>query len=143
MNQLWTPDNTLQLLNYIKNKRTISQIAKLQKRSVQNIQTKLKNIATDLYFNKNVPYEEVIKITGIEIKDLLVRRNKIIDSEINGSPKLQEEVQPQVEPQVQEKVPETIPTYTLRLSTENPFTIESLSTLLLSSIAVCLFSHNS
>jgi hypothetical protein len=143
MNQLWTPDNTLQLLNYIKRKKTISQIAKLQKRSIQNIQAKLKNIATDLYFNKNLPYDKVIEITGIEIKDLLVRRNKIIDSEINGSPKLQEEVQPQVEPQVQEKVPETIPTYTLRLSTENPFTIESLSTLLLSSIAVCLFSHNS
>ena len=139
MNQLWAPDDTLQLLNYIKKKKTISQIAKLQKRSVQNIQAKLKNIATDLYFNKNLPYEKVIEITGIEMKDLLVRRNKVIDSEINGSPKAEQKVQPKIE----EKIIETIPTYTLRLSTENPFTIESLSTLLLSSIAVCLLSHNS
>lgn len=120
MNQrIWAPVDVSRLLDYIKADKKVSDIARLLKRSDSSVQAKLKDIAVDLYFNKNMAYELVQEITGIAKEDLLVRRTGVAKEPIS--------------------IPE-IPRYTIRLSTENPFSIESISSLLLSTIEQCLTS---
>jgi hypothetical protein len=133
MNQrIWAPVDITRLLNHIKNNKTLEDISKKEKRSIATIQAKLKDIAVDLYFNKNMKYEQVQEITGIHKEDLLVKRSK---PELTGFSKdiVSHGVQPI----------ESIPTgYQIRLSRENPFSIESLSTLILSTVNICLLSNN-
>ena len=136
MNQrIWTPVDVSRLLDQIKKKYTLAEISKREKRSIPSIQTKLKEIAVDLYFNKNIPYERVEEITGIQKGDLVVKR-KLTVPERSGSPK---------EAELEDiKEPEIIPSgYKVMVSNENPFSIESLSTLILSTVSICLLSSNS
>ena len=153
MNQrIWTPVEVIRLLNHIKNNKSLEDISRGEKRSISSIKAKLKDIAVDLYVNKNMRYSQVEEITGIQKEALIVKREKFAiplseisdndlqdasgiqysygNSELNGSPK---EIQ----------VPQAIPVaYDLRLSTENPFSIESLSTLILSTVSIFLLSSN-
>ena len=146
MNQrIWTPVDVTKLLDQIKKKKSLEDISKRERRSIQSIQSKLKEIAVDLYFNKNMEYKEVEEITGIQKEALLVRRMRVIP-ERSGSPKQEEIVDDlAMEAILQTRIPrepETIkPTYEIRLSTENPFSISSLSALLYSTMDICLLSR--
>ena len=137
MNQrIWAPVEVIRLLNHIKNNRSLEDISKRENRSIQSIQAKLKDVAVDLYFNKNMSYNRVEEITGIQKEEILVKRQKPVvklsnNPKLNGSPK---------ELQVTQIIPVA---HELRLSTENPFSIESLSTLILSSINICLLASKS
>jgi len=147
MNQrLWAPVDIERILDHIKNKKSLEEISKREKRTIPNIQSKLKEIAADLYFNKNMEYDKVEEITGIEKSTLLVKRVKVerVNVERCGSPKIPE-VKP-IEPvKLIEPVKEIeqIPsTPQLRLSTENPFSISSIRTLIQSTVEICLLPRN-
>jgi hypothetical protein len=147
MNQrIWTPVDVTRLLDQIKKKKSLEDISKRERRSIQSIQSKLKEIAVDLYFNKNIEYKEVEEITGIQKEALLVRRTRVIPERC-GSPKQEEIVDDlAMEAILQTRIPrepETItPAYEIRLSTENPFSISSLSALLYSTMDICLLSRH-
>lgn len=141
MNQrMWGPADVTRLLAHIKKKKSLEDISKQERRSLPSVKAKLKEIAVDLYFNKNMEYSKVEEITGIQKEALVVKRTRVEIPERSGSPKNIEEL-----PKEAVKVPETIqanPGYQLRLSTENPFTISSLSALIHSTIDICLLSQN-
>jgi hypothetical protein len=147
MNQrLWAPVDIERILDHIKNKKSLEEISKREKRTIPNIQSKLKEIAADLYFNKNMEYDKVEEITGIEKSTLLVKRIKVerIKVETCGSPKIPE-VQPIESVKLIEPVKEIeqIPSSPqLRLSTENPFSISSIRTLIQSTVEICLLPRN-
>jgi hypothetical protein len=125
----WTPDDTKVLLQQVSLRKRVDEIARLQKRTVASIESKLKSIAANLYFNEQLPYEEVEEKTGIKKDALLVRR---IAASSSGSPKL--------EPPAPMSSPVAIPIAEpiQVITTESPFTIERLSTLLISSIPCLL-----
>jgi tRNA U54 and U55 pseudouridine synthase Pus10 len=146
---MWTPVDVTRLLAQIKKKKSIEDISKQERRSVQSIKAKLKDIAVDLYFNKNIKYEKVEEITGIQKDALVVRRTRVEIPERSGSPKNDKEVTDlAVEAVAVAAVPkaiepETIKSgYQLTLSTENPFSISSLSALIHSTIDICLLPRD-
>lgn len=140
MNQrMWGPADVTRLLAHIKKKKSLEDISKQERRSLPSVKAKLKEIAVDLYFNKNMEYSKVEEITGIQKTALVVKRIPVI-SERSGSPKNIGELSKEVV-----KIPETIqatPEYQIRLSTENPFSISSLSALINSTIEICLLSRD-
>jgi hypothetical protein len=106
----------------------------------------LKEIAADLYFNKNMKYDKVQDITGIPKEALLVKRRPVI-AERCGSPKEAEITAViAVEKALEEVAIETIQSnsgYDIRLSIENPFSISSLSALIHTTVDICLSPRNS
>ena len=148
--RIWTDDDTSLLLKYIGSKKKIEEIARLQKRSVAMIESKLKTIAAKMYFNEHLPYDEIEEKTGIK-KDSLVVKRAIRNSELSGSPKdksegtatskatseAKSEATSEVKSVVtveQMVIPIQIITY------DNPFTLDSISTLLISSVSQCLLT---
>ena len=139
---MWGPADVTRLLAHIKKKKSLEDISKQERRSLPSVKAKLKEIAVDLYFNKNMEYSKVEEITGIQKSALVVKRIPVI-SERSGSPKNSEELSK--ETVIVTKIPETIqatPEYQIRLSTENPFSISSLSALINSTIEICLLSRD-
>jgi hypothetical protein len=49
----WTPDDTKTLLQQINSRKKVDEIARLQRRTVASVESKLKSIAAQLYFNEN------------------------------------------------------------------------------------------
>jgi hypothetical protein len=145
----WTPDDTKALLQQVSSRKKVEEIARLQKRTVTSVESKLKSIAANLYFNEQLPYEEVEEKTGIKKDALLVRR---IAASASGSPKLEVAMAkplathiPEPEPvamgstePVSTPEPKPIPEPIQVITTESPFTLERLSTLLISSIPCLL-----
>jgi hypothetical protein len=143
----WTPGDTKSLLQQVSSKKKVDEIARLQKRTITSVESKLKSIAANLYFNEQLPYEEVEEKTGIKKDALLVRRMAVSAS---GSPKLDvaitkpaamsspmtisEPIPIPMAISIAKPVPEPIQVIT----TESPFTLERLSTLLISSIPCLL-----
>ena len=143
--QIWTPVDVTKLLDQIKKKKSLEDISKRERRSVSRIKSKLKEIAVDLYFNKNMEYKKVEEITRIQKEELLVKRIRVIP-ERSGSPKQEEildDLAMEAVSQTRIPKPEIIKSgYEIRLSTENPFSISSLSALLYSTIDICLVSRD-
>jgi len=130
--RVWTYDETQSLLQYAGSKKKIDEIAKLQKRTVASVESKLKSIAANMYFNEHISYDEVEAKTGVKKENLIIKRTRM---ELSGSPKdLSED---KAEPTVQRMV---IPIQII--SSENPFTLETVSSLLISSISQCLFTSS-
>jgi hypothetical protein len=147
MNTVWT-DTDQKMLQLISVKKSIEEIAKVQKRSVSTINSRLKVLAADMYFNQKMPYEQVEARTGIKKDILLVRRQKI---------QISEDKEPEVKPML-EDIPETMPLVNkVTVATVAPITREIvtqtdpitdlntqntplaiISTLILSTIADCL-----
>jgi hypothetical protein len=98
MNTVWT-DTDQKMLQLISVKKSIEEIAKVQKRSVSTIKSRLKVLAADMYFNQKMPYEQVEARTGIKKDILLVRRQKI---------QISEDKEPEVKPML-EAIPEAMP----------------------------------
>jgi hypothetical protein len=130
----WTPDDTQALLRHVSSKKNVGEIARLQRRTVASVESKLKSIAASLYFNEHLPYEEVEAKTGIKKESLIVKR--VTNSSVSGSPKT--EVPTITSNQIIAAIPSTIQVIT----TKSPFSLESLSTLLISSVS-CLLTTTS
>jgi len=129
----WTPDDTKTLLQQVSSRKKVEEIARLQKRTVASIESKLKSIAANLYFNEQLPYEEVEEKTGIKKDVLLVRR---IAASSSGSPKLDVAIAKPAPMSSPVAIPIAEPIQVI--TTESPFTIERISTLLISSIPCLL-----
>jgi len=140
--RIWAPVDVTRLLDQIKKNKPLEEISRRERRPISSIQAKLKEIAVDLYFNKNIDYDKVKEITGIPKEILIVKRKPI--PERSGSPKdIEDAIILTRVPKI-ELVPETIkanPGYHIRLSRENPFSISSLSELINTTIDICLSSR--
>jgi len=120
----------------VSSKKKVDEIARLQRRTVASVESKLKSIAAQLYFNEDLPYEEVEVRTGIKKEALIVRR---MPGASTGSPKTVAALEPiaRLEP-----VAGLEPVAALELvqviTTQSPFSLETLSTLLISSVSCLL-----
>ena len=135
----WTPDDTKALLQQVSYRKKVDEIARLQKRTVASVESKLKSIAANLYFNEQLPYEEVESRTGIKKDALLVRR---IAASASGSPKTEVATVMAMAMGSPERMPDAKPMAKpiQVITTESPFALERLSTLLISSIPCLLTS---
>ena len=159
-------DGDERLLQLISVKKSIEEIARVQKRSVSCIKSRLKVLAADMYFNQMLPYDQVEARTGIKKDVLLVRRQKIPaiseDKEPKAMPEAMPEAMPKAMPEAMPKaMPEqeqeplvtkanvtTVTTVTREIVTQtDPTTnlqytpLAIISTLILSTIADCLSSN--
>jgi hypothetical protein len=125
----WTTDDTEALLRHVSSKKKVDEIARLQRRTVASVESKLKSIAANLYFNEHLPYEEVEVRTGIKKEALIVRR---MPGASTGSPKTE------VPTIISSKQVTAIPSTIQVITTQSPFSLETLSTLLISSVSCLL-----
>ena len=150
----WSQEDTKILLRQVADKKKLEEIAKLQKRTVTSIQSKLKTIAANMYLNEQLPYDEIEGRTGIKKDALIVKRNPKNTMELNGSPKedclateplVSEQhlaTQPLATQPLATQPLATQPLATITISTENPFNINTLSSLMILSIVKCLSTNN-
>jgi hypothetical protein len=132
----WKPEDKI-LLNYIHSGKTIEEIARIQKQSVGSIESRLKKIAACLYFKDNMSYEKVEELTGIKKNKLIVNRCQKL-SEMTGMPKIEPEPEPEPEPEHKRLV---IPIQII--TTENPFSLDVILSLLILSLTQGLFTTTS
>ena len=115
------------LLNHVHSGKTFEEIARIQKQPVGNIESRLKAIAARLYFKENLPYEKVEEITGIKKEEIVVKRIRTSETEMHmASPE-----------------PKTLVIPIQIISTENPFSLDAISTLLISSLTRGLLTTSS
>jgi len=140
-------DGDERLLQLISVKKSIEEIAKVQKRSVSSIKSRLKVLAADMYFNQKIPYDQVEARTGIKKDIIIIKRQKIPVISEDKEPKVEPEAeaaaeveQPLVTKATVTRVTREIVTQTEPMSDLNtqytPLAI--ISTLILSTIADCL-----
>ena len=76
MGKAWHDDEVLQLLQQIKQKKTIEEIAEQHQRTVGGIKSRLRGLAAD-YHDEGRPIEQIVKFTGLtaeEITEVVERR---------------------------------------------------------------------
>lgn len=77
MGSPWSDDEIIQLLQCIRKKKSISEIAEIHQRTEGGIKYRLREIAADYHFNDNRPLDEIHKYTGLsfeQIEDAIKRR---------------------------------------------------------------------
>jgi hypothetical protein len=93
LGKLWSEEEVVQLLQNIRKKKEINEIAKIHQRSEGGIRSRLRELAADYHFNDKRPIEEIQKFTGLTVEvinDAIQRRkNKI---EVYESRKQQEPI---------------------------------------------------
>jgi hypothetical protein len=128
----WKPEEKI-LLNHIHSGKTLEEIARIQKQPLSCIQSRIKTIAACLYFKDNMPYEKVEEITGIKKDTLIVKRSQKL-SEMTGMPKIDAR-EPEDKPITECKPePKSLVIPIQIITTENPFSLDAISTLLISSL---------
>lgn len=78
----WFPEEIQQLLQEVRKKETISEIASKHERTPGGIRSKLRQLAADYYFNDNRPLDEIMKFTGLDketIADAISKRQYEMD----------------------------------------------------------------
>lgn len=78
----WSDEEIQKLLQAVKRKETIQQIATAHERTPGGIRCRLKDLAADYYFNDNRPIQEIMKFTGLDIEtvtDAISRRQYQMD----------------------------------------------------------------
>jgi len=81
--QPWTDDEIQKLLQAIKRKDTLEQIAESHQRSTGGVRGRLRQLAADYYFNDNRSIEQIMIFTGLDkatIVDVISRRERGLDS---------------------------------------------------------------
>jgi predicted transcriptional regulator len=79
LGQPWKDDEILKLLTSIQKKKSIEEIAKEHDRTEGGINSYIKKLAADYYFNDKRPIEEIQKFTGLtkeEIEDAIKMRER-------------------------------------------------------------------
>ena len=82
----WSEEEVVQLLQNIRKKKGVDEIAKIHERSEGGIRSRLGELAADYHFNDNRPMEEIQKFTGLgmdAIKDAIQRRKNRIAAQEN------------------------------------------------------------
>ena len=80
MGQPWEEDEVKQLLKSIHLKKCIKVIANEHQRTEGGILSRLRFIATEYYFNDNLPIQTIMKYTGlkqIQIEDAIKKREAL------------------------------------------------------------------
>jgi hypothetical protein len=103
MGKPWLDDEILQLLQEIRKKKTIEEIAEQHQRTIGGINSRLKELAAD-YHNEGRAIEDIQKFTGLtaeQVKDAIERRRvgeigkkRREENRATGKPYTQAEVQP-------------------------------------------------
>jgi hypothetical protein len=81
--QPWADDEIQKLLQAIKRKDTLEQIAESHQRSTGGVRGRLRQLAADYYFNDNRSIEQIMIFTGLDkatIVDVISRRERGLDS---------------------------------------------------------------
>ena len=79
MGQMWSDEETQQLLQSIQKKKTIQEIAVEHERTNGGITSRLRTLAADYHFNDKRPIEEIQKFTGLskeQIEEIIKKREK-------------------------------------------------------------------
>jgi hypothetical protein len=79
----WTDEDVVKLLKNIQQKKTHDEIAKEHCRTIGGIRSRLRQIATDYYFENELPIKDISKYTGLtsdEISDAISRRQWRMDN---------------------------------------------------------------
>jgi len=63
---LWSYDETIDLLTQAKARRSPEEISKKLNRSVSQIRSRLKTIAADMYWKDKIAYENIYELTGVD-----------------------------------------------------------------------------
>ena len=80
--QPWLDDEIQNLLQAVRKKESIEQIAQKHERTPGGIRSRLRELAADYYFNDNRPIDEIIKFTGLDaetISDAISKRQYAMD----------------------------------------------------------------
>jgi hypothetical protein len=67
----WKQNEIDQLLNEIKDKKDIKDIAALHKRTVGGIRSRLRELAAGYFMNESKPIPEIMEITGLAKDDII------------------------------------------------------------------------
>ena len=65
MGKGWDQEEIVKLLDSIRNKKSIEEIATEHERTVGGINSRRRGIATDYYFNNNLSIDKIQKFTGL------------------------------------------------------------------------------
>ena len=65
-NNLWSYDETIDLLTQARARRSPEEISKKLNRSVSQIRSRLKTIAADMYWKDKMAYENIYELTGVD-----------------------------------------------------------------------------
>lgn len=80
--QPWIDDEIQNLLQAVRKKESIEQIAQKHERTPGGIRARLRELAADYYFNDNRPIDEIMKFTGLDaetISDAISKRQYVMD----------------------------------------------------------------
>ena len=80
--QPWIDDEIQNLLQAVRKKESIEQIAQKHERTPGAIRSRLRELAADYYFNDNRPIDEIMKFTGLDaetISDAISKRQYAMD----------------------------------------------------------------
>jgi len=69
---LWSYDETIELLTQAKARRSPEEISKKLNRSVSQIKSRLKTIAADMYWKDKVAYENIYELTGVDKNAIVI-----------------------------------------------------------------------
>jgi len=88
MGKQWLDEEVVQLLRFVKAKKSVNEIAEIHQRTEGGIYCKLRDIAADYHFNNKLSMEEIQRHTGLgpaviqdaiskrEIKDSMPKKGK-------------------------------------------------------------------
>ena len=77
------------ILELIKNKKSIQDIAASQKKAPSYIKSKLKSVACEYYMNSNKPFNEIQQITGIKKEDIVIAKSKPQEPKVISRPRVE------------------------------------------------------
>jgi hypothetical protein len=135
------PDDKI-LLNHVHSGKTLEEIARIQKKPVGNIESRLKTIAASLYFKDHLPYEKVEEITGIK-KDAIVIKPVVKSLSYSQKDSIDMALLEPESISSPEPKPISLVIPIQIISTDNPFTLDAISTLLISTLTRGLFTTTS
>lgn len=82
----WSEEEVVQLLQNIRKKKGVDEIAKIHERTEGAIRSRLRELAADYHFNDNRSMEEIQKFTGLSVEsinDAIQRRKNRIAMQEN------------------------------------------------------------
>lgn len=85
MSKFMKSEEVSKILELVKNKKSIKDIAASQKKTTHYIKSKLKNVACEYYLNSNKPFNEIQQITGIKKEEIIISRPNVNESVVNVS----------------------------------------------------------
>jgi len=76
MGKPWEDEEVIKMLMAIRKKKTIKEIAEVHERTTGGINSKLRGLAVDYFYNDEKPISEIEKITGLSSQVIQEAVNK-------------------------------------------------------------------